>query len=256
MKKQPARKSQICIRNLSHRFADGTLGIDRIDLSINAGELVVIAGPNGSGKSTLLLHINALLMPTAGKIEIDGVDAICDPAAARNRAGIVFQNADNQIVGETVYEDVAFGPQNQKLTALRVKSCTTQALRAVGLTHLRNQRPHLLSGGEKRKLAIAGVLAMGPSILMLDEPFAGLDYPGIRQVLRQIVTLHRAGYTILITTHDLEKIIAHADRLVIMYQGRIKGDGRPEALLGCVEQFGIRQPCSFRWGRPLTSWLN
>lgn len=247
---------QIDIRNLSHVFSDGTIGLDRVNLSVESGELIVVAGPNGSGKTTLLMHINGLMRPDQGHIKIDGRDALKDRIDKKVRTGLVFQNADAQIVGETVAEDTAFGPENLGLDRNVINQRVSSALKKVGLNHLRHQRPHLLSGGEKRRLAIAGVLAMEPMIIMLDEPFAGLDYPGIKQVLSQIVALHQNGYTIIITTHDLEKIIAHCSRLVIMQKGRIARDGAPDDFTVELERFGIRKPCAFHFDQKPLSWLN
>jgi biotin transport system ATP-binding protein len=249
-------KPLIEISTASHVFADGTIGLDRINLTIEAGELVAIAGPNGSGKTTLLMHINGLLTPDSGRIRLNGRDAVKSLADAQPLAGLVFQNADAQIVGETVAEDTAFGPENLCLSRDTINLRVKAALEKVGLSHLAYQRPHLLSGGEKKRLAIAGVLAMQPRIIMFDEPFAGLDYPGIKQVLAQIVTLHESGYTLIITTHDLEKIIAHTQRLIIMQKGSIVRDGAPEALLSDLEDFGVRKPCAARFGREALSWLS
>jgi biotin transport system ATP-binding protein len=130
------------------------------------------------------------------------------------------------------------------------------ALDWVGLTHLALQSPHLLSGGERRRLAIAGVLAMRPRVIVMDEPFANLDYPGIRQILAHIVRLHRSGHTIVISAHDLEKVAAHAQRLVILEGGRLVADGPVANVLPTVERFGIRLPYAARMGLPLDSWLN
>jgi len=130
------------------------------------------------------------------------------------------------------------------------------ALRAVGLSTLAHQRPHLLSGGEKRRLAIAGILAMEPRVIVFDEPFSSMDYPGIKQILQQILVLHRSGHTIIVTTHDLEKIIAHADRLILMHGGKIVRDGKPAEIMADVEAFGVRKPCTFRMGLAAESWLN
>jgi biotin transport system ATP-binding protein len=126
----------------------------------------------------------------------------------------------------------------------------------VGLHHHKDQKPHLLSGGEKRRLAIAGILAMEPKVLVFDEPFSSLDYPGVKQVLAHMVSLHQAGHTILVAAHDLEKLIAHTDRLVIMQDGGIVRDGLPSQLLGDLEDFGIREPCASRLGMEVHSWLN
>jgi biotin transport system ATP-binding protein len=169
---------------------------------------------------------------------------------------MMFQDADSQIVGETVYEDVAFGPENLRLDRSQIQGRVANALRAVGLSDLAHQRPHLLSGGEKRRLAIAGILAMEPRVIVFDEPFSSMDYPGVKQVLQQILALHRSGHTIIVTTHDLEKIIAHADRLILMHGGKIVRDGKPVEIMTDAEAFGVRKPCTFRLGLEAESWLN
>ena len=244
------------IENLSHRFADGTLGIDGINLNIREGSIVVIAGPNGSGKTTLLRHLNGLLLPSDGMVRLDGIDVAQNIMQARQFVGMMFQDADSQIVGETVYEDVAFGPENLRLNRRQIHSRVELALRAVGLSELALQRPHLLSGGEKRRLAIAGILVMKPKVIVFDEPFSSLDYPGVKQILNHLLTLHKSGHTILVTTHDLEKIIAHADRLILMHGGKIVRDGIPAEIMGDAEDFGVRKPCSLRLGLEAESWLN
>jgi len=244
------------IENLSHRFADGTHGLKNINLTIEEGTFVVIAGQNGSGKTTLLRHLNGLLLPTAGTVRLEGIPVPENLKRARQMVGMVFQDADSQIVGETVSDDVAFGPENLCLDRREVTRRVARALDLVNLLDLKNQKPHLLSGGEKRRLAIAGILAMEPKVLVFDEPFSSLDYPGIKQVLKQIISLHQAGHTILVAAHDLEKVIAHADRLVIMNHGKLVKDGLPDQLLGELEAFGIRQPCAYRLGVEVQSWLN
>ncbi|MDJ0816752.1 MAG: ATP-binding cassette domain-containing protein [Desulfobacterales bacterium] len=244
------------IENLSHRYNDGTLGIENINLNIRAGSFVAIAGLNGSGKTTLLRHLNGLLLPTEGTVRLDGINVAGNLLQARQFVGMMFQDADSQIVGETVYEDVAFGPENLRLGRRQIQRRVEVALRAVGLTELAHQRPHLLSGGEKRRLAIAGILAMKPRVIIFDEPFSSLDYPGVKLILNHILALHQAGHTILVTTHDLEKIIAHADRLILMHGGKIVRDGIPAEIMCDVEAFGVRKPCSFRLGLEADSWLN
>jgi len=244
------------IDNLTHRFADGTIGLANITLSIRQGSLVVIVGHNGSGKTTLLRHLNGLLLPTEGTVRLAGRPLEEDLLKARQLVGMMFQDADSQIVGETVYEDVAFGPENLRLDRAEIYKRAHRALRVVGLQDFADQRPHLLSGGEKRRLAIAGVLAMEPRVIVFDEPFASLDYPGIRQVLRHILDLHQSGHTIVVATHDLEKIIAHTDRLVLMQNGRIVRDGSPQEVSGYLEDCGVREPFAYRMGMEAESWLN
>lgn len=244
------------IENLSHRFADGTLGIDSINLNILEGSFVVIAGLNGSGKTTLLRHLNGLLLPTAGTVRLAGISVTQDLLQVRQFVGMMFQDADSQIVGETVYEDVAFGPENLRLDRAQIQRRVLNALQAVGMSDLAHQRPHLLSGGEKRRLAIAGILAMEPRVIVFDEPFSSMDYPGVKQVLQNILVLHRSGHTIIVSTHDLEKIIVHADRLILMHGGKIIRDGIPADIMKDVELFGVRKPCAFRLGLEAESWLN
>ena len=246
----------IRIENLTHRFSDGTLGLDGVTLAIEAGSFVVIAGANGSGKTTLLRHLNGLLRPTSGSVEVEGVPVAADPRRARVLVGMVFQDADGQIVGETVAEDVAFGPENLKLPRPEVERRVAGALAAAGLAHLAEKRPHLLSGGEKRRLAIAGVIAMQPRIVVFDEPFSNLDYAGVREVLAQMVALHRSGRTVLLTTHDLGKVAAHADRLIFMQAGRVVCDGAPAEALARAESFGVRRPRAADLGPENLSWLS
>ncbi|HDL07761.1 MAG TPA: ATP-binding cassette domain-containing protein [Desulfobacteraceae bacterium] len=244
------------IENLSHYFTDGTCGLENINLTIQEGTFVVIAGQNGSGKTTLLKHLNGLLLPTTGTVRLAGTPVSKNLVKARQMVGMVFQDPDSQIVGETVCEDVAFGPENLCLDRDEVKKRVFRTLKIVGLLDFEDQKPHLLSGGEKRRLAIAGILAMEPKVLVFDEPFSSLDYPGVKQVLKQLISLHRSGHTILVAAHDLEKIIAHADRLVIMKDGKVLKDGIPSQLFRELEAFGIREPCASRLGMEVQSWLN
>ena len=225
------------IKNLSHRFSDGTLGLDQINLRIQAGAFVVLAGPNGC-------------------VKVAGVSVQKDLMRARRLVGMMFQDADSQIVGETVYADVAFGPENLRLDPNQISQRVTHALEVVGLKEFADQRPHLLSGGEKRRLSIAGILAMDPKVIACDEPFTSLDYPGVKQVLKQILALHQAGHTIVVITHDLEKVLAHCDRLIIMQKGKIVRDGPPAEIIDDVETYGVKSPCAAQLGLEVRSWLN
>jgi biotin transport system ATP-binding protein len=234
---------QLEIRRLSHRFDDGTYGIRDIDLSIGRGEFVVIAGANGSGKTTLCRHLNGLLTPSSGSVLLEGEPVDKNLRLARQRVGMVFQDADSQIVGETVAADIAFGPENLRLPRPEIESRVERVADLIGLTDLLDRRPHTLSGGEKRRLAIAGVLAMQPAILVLDEPFANLDFPGCQQVSRLIGRLHRDGRTVIVVSHAIEIIADNADRLVIMQHGSIVRDGTPDGLWDELERFDIKRPC-------------
>ncbi|MEJ5359495.1 MAG: ABC transporter ATP-binding protein [Desulfobacterales bacterium] len=248
--------AMIEIDRLSHRFADGTWGLREVSLTVEEGEFVVVAGENGSGKTTLLRHLNALLRPTAGRVRVCGVDAAREPLKARLLVGMLFQDAESQIVGETVREDVAFGPENLGLPRPEIDRRVAEALARTGLVHLADRRPHLLSGGEKRRLTLAGVLAMEPRVVVGDEPFASLDYAGVRGVLEVLVSLQRQGRTVIVTTHDLDKVLAHADRLVLMKGGRILCEGRPGQALACVEACGVKRPATDARGIRGLTWLS
>lgn len=246
----------IITEHLSHRFKDGTDALKEISLTIDQGAFVVLCGANGSGKTTLLKHFNGLMRPTAGAVRVEGVRLGRNTRKARQTVGLVFQNADAQIVGETVAVDVAFGPENLKLNRDIVDQRVDEALHMTGLTHYSQKPPHTLSGGEKRRLAIAGVLAMQPKVLLLDEPFANLDWPSTRQVLSQLIDLHRQGTTIVVATHDIEKIVAHANRLIVLNQGSIALDGEPVSTARQVEQYGVRVPCALQMGADITPWVD
>jgi cobalt transport protein ATP-binding subunit len=244
------------ILNLHHRYPDGTDTLKGINLTILKGEFVLICGPNGSGKTTLTRMMGGLLKPTGGRICINGMDTAKKSLEVRRLVGMVFQDPDTQIVGETVGEDVAFGPENMGLSAQKVSERVDYALRVMGLEKLSEKPCYLLSGGEKRRLAIAGVLAMDPEIVLFDEPFSYLDYPGTREVLYHMVRLHHEGRTLVVTTHDVEKVIAHVNRIVVIQGGELKAEGPPEALVARLSHFDVRPPCSTLLGQEGISWLN
>jgi len=243
------------IKNLDHHYPDGTHALKGIDLTISDGEFILICGPNGSGKTTLIRLISGLLKPTMGSVYVNGLDPIHDSREVRRLVGMVFQDPDSQIVGETVREDVAFGPENLGLPVEEIRERVDWALRVMGLKDLSEKPCYLLSGGEKRRLSIAGVLAMKPQVILFDEPFSFLDYPGIREVLKHMVNLHREGHTLIVTTHDVEKVVAHVDRIAIVHDGELKVAGQPEELLTKLPEFGIRPPCYTLLGREKISWL-
>jgi len=217
---------------------------------------VVIGGCNGSGKTTLLRHLNGLLLATSGQVRVNGTPVEKDLQRVRQQIGMVFQDSDNQIVGETVYDDAAFGPENLRLKREEIDRRVEESLKVVALWKQRDLHPHMLSGGQKRRLTIASILAMQPEILAFDEPFSNLDYPSTKQVLQNIVSLQDKGHTILLITHELEKVINHCERLIIMHQGRLVRDDAPSLLFKELEQFGIREPCGSRYGFPQESWLS
>lgn len=249
---QPIIKTE----KLSHRFEDGTDALKDISLTIDKGTFVVLCGANGSGKTTLLKHLNGLMRPTAGGVWVEGARLGRNTRNARQAVGLVFQNADAQIVGETVAVDVAFGPENLKLKREVIEKRVGETLQMTGLTRYAERPPHTLSGGEKRRLAIAGVLAMRPKVLLLDEPFANLDWPATQQILIQLIDLHRQGATLVVATHDIEKVIAHADRLIVLNKGSIALDGEPLETARQVEPYGIRVPCALQMGAAITPWVD
>jgi cobalt transport protein ATP-binding subunit len=243
------------IQNLHHHYPDGTRALKGIDLTISNGEFLLICGPNGSGKTTLIRLISGLLRPTAGSVLVNSLNPVHDSREVRRLVGMVFQDPDSQIVGETVKEDVAFGPENLGLPVEKITERVDWALQVMGLKDLSEKPCYLLSGGEKRRLAIAGVLAMRPQVILFDEPFSFLDYPGIQEVLKHMVHLHREGHTLVVTTHDIEKVIAHVNRIAIIRDGELKVAGPPEELVMKLSQFGIRPPCYALLGREKVSWL-
>jgi biotin transport system ATP-binding protein len=226
-----------------------------LSLDIYAGQCLMIAGSNGSGKTLLMRIIAGLLEPSGGNVLFRGQPLYDSKAALqgtqrrkiekslRRELGLVFQDADAQIVGETVAEDVAFGPENLGFSAAEVKASGERALAAMGLTEKSLFSPRRLSGGEKRRLAIAGILAMGCDTVIMDEPFANLDWPGVVQTLSVIRDLKNSGKTLVILTHELEKALALADRLVILHRGSLCADGQPARVLDDLDpNWGVRDP--------------
>jgi cobalt/nickel transport system ATP-binding protein len=221
------------IRALVHAYADGTQALRGVDLRIDAGEAVAIVGANGAGKSTLLKHLNGLLLPAGGSVHIEGIALTrASLADVRRRVGYVFQDADDQLFMPTVQDDVAFGPMNLGLAADEAQARAAAALSAVDAAHLAARAPYRLSGGEKRAVAIAGVLAMAPSILVLDEPSTGLDPAGRR---RLIELLGRLPQTRIVATHDLGLVLQSCPRALVLHEGRVVADGTPARLFTDAE---------------------
>jgi len=243
--------------DLCFTFANSRPILKDISLKIAPGEFVVLTGKNGSGKSVLLRCLKGLYQSTSGSIRIDGEDLTKSPRKRNLSIGLVFQDADSQIVGQTVERDILFGLENLGVPEAERRSRFEEVVGILGLAPQLSQRPRTLSGGERRRLAIAGVLVMDPHVLILDEPFANLDLTGVLQVLETLVALHRKGHTIMVVTHEIEKVLAHADRLVLLDNGRVMGDDHPEEVLDIVEDFGVRRP-SFH-GKPVPleelTWL-
>jgi len=209
-----------------------------IDLTIEQGSFVAVLGHNGSGKSTLAKHMNAVLLPSGGKVWVDGMDTMDDERLfeIRKRVGMVFQNPDNQIVANVVEEDVAFGPENLGVPTEEIQQRVTAALKAVGMEEFTMDAPHHLSGGQKQRIAIAGVIAMEPACIVLDESTAMLDPLGRREVLDTVKKLNREkGITIVLITHHMDEA-AMADRVVVMDTGKVVMDGTPKEILSRVEE--------------------
>ncbi len=241
-------KNLIQVKDLTHVYSDNNsgknYGIKDISFSVKSGELIILAGKNGSGKTTLLRHLNGLLYATSGEILIAGTKIQNNILEMRKKIGMVFQDADSQIVGETVFDEVCFGPENLKWERKLINEKVTSTLKLLSLAQLSDRNPATLSGGEKRKLAIAGILVMEPEVILFDEPFSNLDYPSASNLLSLIAKLNKNGITIIIATHDIEKIINHASRMIIMADGQIKQDDVPSKLIKTTEQYGIREPCA------------
>ena len=212
--------------------------LNGVNLEIQEGSFVAVLGHNGSGKSTLAKHLNAILLPSGGKVFVSGLDT-CDEQKLldiRRIVGMVFQNPDNQIVANVVEEDCAFGPENLGVPPLEIRQRVDEALKAVGMYQFREHAPHLLSGGQKQRIAIAGVLAMKPRCVVLDEPTAMLDPIGRREVLETIKKLNReSGVTVVLITHHMDEA-AQADRLIVMSGGKVVADGAPQEVFQRVEE--------------------
>jgi len=228
----------IRIENLEFRYAaEAPPALCSVDAQISDGQYVALIGPNGCGKTTLAKHLNGLLVPTSGDIWVDGMNTKDSSTLRdiRKAVGMVFQNPDNQIVGMTVEEDLAFGPGNLRLPAAEIGRRVEKALRAVGLAGYEKRPTHTLSGGEKRLVAIAGVLAMQPRYLVFDEPTSFLDPAGKRRILNVIRKLNGSGIAIIHITHDMDEII-ESDHVLVMTEGRIAMAGSPGEVLGRVEE--------------------
>ena len=225
--------SVITLDNVSFRYPDaGRDALSGVSLSIEAGSFIAVLGHNGSGKSTLAKLLNAILVPTEGTVTVKGMDTRSEENLlnVRRTVGMVFQNPDHQIVASVVEDDVAFAPENLGVSPAEIRRRVDEALKRVGMYEFRNNAPHLLSGGQKQHVAIAGVLAMQPQCVVLDEPTAMLDPQGRREVLDTIERLNReTGMTVILITHHMDEA-ARADRVIAMSEGRIVADGTPQAV--------------------------
>ena len=215
-----------------------TTAVDNVSLSVKQGDFIAILGHNGSGKSTLAKHFNAILYPTEGTVFVDGMDTRDDEKLwdVRREAGMVFQNPDNQIIGQIVEEDVGFGPENLGVPTEEIWQRVEESLKAVGMYEFRKYAPGKLSGGQKQRVSIAGVIAMHPKCIVLDEPTAMLDPLGRKEVIRAVRALNDVeGITIILITHYMEEII-HADKVFVMDQGKVALQGTPREIFSQVEK--------------------
>ena len=215
-----------------------TKAVNDVTLDIKQGDFVAILGHNGSGKSTLAKHMNAILNPTEGCIWVDGKDTRDEKEIwnIRQTAGMVFQNPDNQIIGQVVEEDVGFGPENMGVPTKEIWERVEESLRAVGMYQFRKYSPNKLSGGQKQRVSIAGVLAMHPKCIVLDEPTAMLDPNGRKEVIRAIRALNDVeGVTVILITHYMEEII-HANKVFVMDKGKVALEGTPKEIFSQVEE--------------------
>lgn len=235
-------KIEIHSENLVFKYdnngsSDEKIAINSVNIDINKGDFVVILGHNGSGKSTFAKHINALLTPTEGKLYVGGLDTTVEENVwnIRNKAGMVFQNPDNQIVATIVEEDVAFGPENLGVEPEEIRRRVDDSLKRVNMYEYKKHGPHLLSGGQKQRVAIAGILAMMPECIVLDEPTAMLDPSGRKEVIKTVRDLNKEyGITIVLITHYMEEAV-EADKIYVMDSGKIVIEGTPKEVFKEVE---------------------
>ena len=215
-----------------------TRAVDSVDIEVRQGEFIAILGHNGSGKSTLAKHLNAILYPTEGTVWVDGMDTKSedDMWRIRQTAGMVFQNPDNQIIGQVVEEDVGFGPENLGVPTQEIWSRVEESLKTVGMWEYRKHSPNKLSGGQKQRVSIAGVIAMHPKCIVLDEPTAMLDPAGRYEVIRAARALNDVEkITVILITHYMEEVI-HADRVLVMDKGKVVLQGTPREVFSQVEK--------------------
>ena len=242
------------VENLTHTYSAGTpfqrSAVENMSLHVGAGEFLGIIGHTGSGKSTLIQHLNGLLKPTSGRILLNGRDIWAEPKNIRSvrfQVGLVFQYPEYQLFEETVYKDIAFGPKNMGLDSGEIDRRVRDAAAFVGLAEeLLEKSPFELSGGQKRRVAIAGVIAMEPQVLVLDEPTAGLDPRGREAILAQIQSYHRAkGAAVVLVSHSMEEIARNVDRIVVLSDGHVLMDGAPRQVFARaheLEQVGLDVP--------------
>ena len=229
------------VEELVHRYGE-TAALDGVSLRIRAGEYVILTGANGSGKTTLVRHLNALLTPDEGTVRVNGVEASEDPVAARTAVGMTFQDPRDGFVAAMIAADVAFGPENLGLPRAEIDRRVNTALATVNLDGRGDERIDELSGGEQTRVAVAGALAMEPDHLVLDEPFAGLDWLARREVIARLDDLARDGTGVIVVTHDLRDHLERADRIIILRDGQVAIDAPPDEAHDRLAAFDVRPP--------------
>ncbi|AEG17684.1 ATP-binding cassette domain-containing protein [Methanobacterium paludis] len=225
-------------KEILYEYPDGTKALEDVNFKAESGKIIALLGPNGAGKSTLFLHFNGILEPSSGEVLVNGRPISYDKKElmkVRQEVGIVFQNPDDQLFAPTVMEDVAFGPMNIGLSKEKVESRVKEALKRVGMEGFEKKPPHHLSGGQKKRVTIAGILAMKPKIMVLDEPTSGLDPRGASQIMRLLYELNEEGMTIIISTHDVDLVPLYASTVYIISHGNIIKEGSPQTVFSDVE---------------------
>ena len=225
-------------RDESGNIEGKTRAIDNVSLNVKEGDFIAVLGANGSGQSTFAKHLNAILVPTEGTVWIDGMDSKDEDKlfTIRQTAGMVFQNPDNQIIGQVVDEDVAFGPENMGIPTEQIRERVDEALKTLGMLEYAKKSPNRLSGGQKQRVSIAGVLAMHPKCIVLDEPTAMLDPGGRKEVIRALRALNEVeGITIILITHYMEETI-YSDKIFVMNKGKIAMEGAPREIFTRIEE--------------------
>ena len=226
------------VKNIKYSYNAKYQALKGVSLKINKGEMVALLGKNGAGKSTLFLHLNGIYEPDEGQVFIDGEELKYDKKSLlkfRQKVGIVFQNPDDQIFAPTVEEDVAFGPLNLGLEMEEVQDRVQEALKRVGMEEFEKTAPHHLSGGQKKRVAIAGILAMKPEIMVLDEPTAGLDPQGVTNLSKLLNELNDEGITIIISTHEVDLVPNYANRVFVLVDGLLIDEGTPKEIFSRPE---------------------
>ena len=229
---------QLSTENLSFTYPDGTRALKNINIEIEKGEKVAMIGPHGAGKSTLFSHFNVLTEHTSGFVKIEGKPISFEKdelLKVRQKVGIVFQDPNDQLFAPTVKEDIAFGPMNLGLSYDEVEKRVEDALKMVGMENYEDKTPHHLSGGQQKRIAIAGIIAMKPELMILDEPTAGLDPDGVEKVLNIMNQLNEEGMTLIISSHDIDMISKYADKIFVLYNGEIIESGNKNKIFSDME---------------------